>query len=786
VDEAVVELAAGLSRGMAVVALGGYGRGMLAPASDIDLMVLHAERRAERVRRDAERLFYPFWDAGLTLGHSVRTVDQSLQAAAERLDTTCALLDARLLWGEAALVEELRQRLVAWLDRDREGFLRRLDADAVSRHLRYPACTTHLEPDLKAGAGGLRDLHSVDWGGRALGSSRSELVERGLLRLREAEALDQAEELLFRLRSALHLETGRAGDRLPRELQPALAEAFGFDATAGGQAADALMRHLFEHARTVDHVRESFFHRALAGGPTAAPGPSPETPEAVMAAFADAARGAPLSAAGLDAIEDAELGDPPWAWTPGMLGSFLRILAAGDGGRSALETMDRLGVLTHSLPEWEAVRCRPQRDPYHRFTVDVHLLHTAAAVGELLEEPGGDPVAAAAAASVEDRDALLLGALLHDIGKVGRGRHVQEGARIARGVLARMGVPGETRDPTLFLVSEHLLLSDTAVRRDLSDENLVMDVAARVGDVDRLAMLYLLTVADARSTGPHAWTPWRQALVRELVAKVQHVLERKEVGLDRAAVLEERVASVRALLLDEDPWRVEEYLGRLPRAYLLAVPPEMVVRHFDLVMPAVGAAEARTAAEPGDRPGTHEVTVVARDRPGLLAKVAGSLALAGLNILTARAFTTEDGVAIDLFTVEPAFAGEVEEERWRQVRTTLRKALVGRVSLEYRVREKRRHYPAPAADIPVKVSVDNDASDFATVVEVSAPDRIGLLFDLARTFHELELDVHLAKVATYGARVVDAFYVRDLYGQKVEDPEQVAEIERAVLARLSD
>jgi [protein-PII] uridylyltransferase len=231
---------------------------------------------------------------------------------------------------------------------------------------------------------------------------------------------------------------------------------------------------------------------------------------------------------------------------------------------------------------------------------------------------------------------------------------------------------------------------------------------------------------------------------------------------------------------------VEAYLERLPRAYLLAVSPETAVRHFDLVTPALASAEARTDAGPGDRPGTYEVTVVARDRPGLLAKVAGTLALAGLNILSARAFTTEDGVAIDLFTVEPAFQGDVDEERWRRMRTTLRKSLEGRISLEYRVREKRRHYRGPRTDIPVEVTVDNDASDFATVVEVSAPDRIGLLFDLARTFHELELDVHLAKVATYGARVVDAFYVRDLYGGKVEDREHVAEIERAVVARLSD
>jgi [protein-PII] uridylyltransferase len=750
-------------------------------------MVLHAERRPQRVRQAAERLFYPLWDARISLGHAVRTVDECLAGARERLDTACSLLDVRLLWGEASLVEDLRGRIHRLVSRDTPAFLRRLARDAADRHERHPACTTNLEPDLKGGAGGIRDLQSIDWGGRLFAPDRRGLAAAGLLRDREAVALDGAEEFLFRLRSALHLETGRAGDRVPRELQPALASAFGFDATEGLDAPDALMRHLFEHARAVEHVREAFFDRALAKERPEPEPARPRSPEEVVRAFAEGVHhGARLPAATLDAIEDADLGEPPYGWTDGTRDAFLEVLAAGIRGASALEAMDRLGLLSRFLPEWEAVRCRPQRDPYHRFTVDVHLLRTASTAAGLLEDPGDDPMATQAVGAVRDRQALLLGAFLHDIGKTGHGRHVEGGTRIAARALDRMAVGVDTREAALFLVSEHLLLSDTAVRRDLSDENLVVDVAARVRDVERLAMLYLLTTADARATGIHAWTPWRQALIRELVAKVEHVLERGEMGADRAEALEERLASIRALLRQEEPGLVEAYLKRLPRAYLLTVSPETAVRHFDLVTPPLASAEARTDANPGDRPGTYEVTVVARDRPGLLAKVAGSLALAGLNILAARAFTTEDGVAIDLFTVEPAFRGEVDEERWRRMRTTLRKSLEGRISLEYRVREKRRHYPGPSVDIPVEVTVDNEASDFATVVEVSAPDRIGLLFDLARTFHELELDVHLAKVGTYGARVVDAFYVRDLYGGKVEDPEHVREIERAVVARLSD
>jgi [protein-PII] uridylyltransferase len=784
VDEAVRSLAEGLPPSVAVVALGGFGRGLLTPGSDIDLMVLHRERRPSSVREAAERLFYPLWDVGFPLGHAVRTVEDCLAGARDRLDTACSLLDARLVSGDRALVEALEAGLRREVTRDPRGFVRRLAEDAERRHVGHASCTTDVEPDLKEGAGGLRDLHSIDWGGRAFASDPTGLVAVGLLREREVVALAEAEEFLIRLRSALHLETGRRSDRVHRELQPALAEAFGFHPVPGLEPADALMRALFEHGRHVAHIREAFVERATEAGDDAPAARTTWTPAEVMEAFAESAgqRRTPAPAT-LDAVQEALDPGPP-EWTDRVRSAFLAILREGAAGVRVLEAMDRIDVLSRFLPEWEPVRCRPQRDPYHRFSVDMHLLHATAGASELLRDAQDDPLVRRAVPLVPDRDALLLGAFLHDIGKVGRGRHVPEGVRIAGQVLDRMSVPPSTRDEVLFLVGEHLLLSDTAVRRDLSDENLVLDVASRVRDPGRLASLYLLTAADAEATGPHAWSPWRQALVRELVSKVEHVLERGGAGSGGPAELKRRLSALRDLLAGEDPGRVDAYLARLPRAYVLAVAPETAAAQIDLIDPPLGSAEVRTAAVVGERPGTHDVTIVAADRPGLLAKVAGALTLAGLNILAARAFTTEDGVAVDLFTVEPAFRGHVDEERWRAMRTALRKSLEGRISLEYRVREKRRHYPRPPADVPVEVEVDNQASDFATVVEVSAPDRIGLLFDLAGAFHELMLDVHLAKVATYGPRVVDAFYVRDLTGEKVRDPEQVDEIRRAVTARL--
>jgi [protein-PII] uridylyltransferase len=790
VDEAVRGLAEGLPASVGLVALGGYGRRVLSPGSDVDLMVLHSERRSDRIRSAAERVFYPFWDGGIPLGHAVRTVPECLAAARDRLDTACSLLDARLVWGDAESAGRLRRELRRVLRKDAPRFLARLRADAEGRHARHPPCTYSLEPELKEGAGGLRDLHAVGWTAEVLLGDGT--GQGGMLRARERAALDEAEEFLVRLRSALHLATGKRSDRLFLEHQPQLAQDFGFQASAGLVAEDALMRSLFEHARHVQHIGELVAdratHRAGVEPPSHITADPPASAEDVMVAFARAAvRGGTLAPESLDAIDAADLGGGPFHWTERTRRCFLDILAAGDAGERVLEAMDRAGLLTRFLPAWGAVRCRPQRDPYHRFTVDVHLLRTAAETARILAGgPSADPVLSAAANAVTDRDALLLGAFLHDIGKTGLGRHVEMGARVAAEALDHMGVAGGTRERVLFLVEDHLLLSDTATRRDLADENLVMDVAARVHDPERLAMMTVLTTADAEATGPHARTPWRVALIRELVGKVQHVLERREMGPDRAALLGERIDAIRARLRGEPMGEIEGYLARLPRPYLLAVTPEAAAAHYRLVAPALGTAEVRTLAGPGERAGTYSVAVVAADRPGLLAKIAGALALTGLNILSAQAFTTEDGVAIDLFVVETAFHGQADEERWRGFRQTLRRALEGRISLEYRVREKRQHYPRPKPRVPVEVKVLDDASDFYTVVEVSAGDRIGLLFDLARTFHELELDVHLAKVATFGTRVVDAFYVRDLFGRKVEHRDQAREIERAIVARLSD
>jgi [protein-PII] uridylyltransferase len=479
----------------------------------------------------------------------------------------------------------------------------------------------------------------------------------------------------------------------------------------------------------------------------------------------------------------------PVEWDGAVRAAFARLLRAGDRAADSLEVLDRLGILAAFVPGWADVRCRPQRDPYHRLTVDAHLTGALRAMGRLLAGIGSDEDAVQAEAvrhvseDAELRDAVLLGALVHDIGKNGEGGHVPVGVRIVGSILDRMGASERVRELVGFLVAQHLLLPDTATRRDLSDENLVLDVAAAIGTSERLAALYLLAKADAEATGPAAWTPWRRTLIRELVAKVQHVLDRGEMGIELAGELTVRSDRVRGLLEHEPAADVDRFLRRMPRSYFLTIEPDRVVRHYATIMPTVGANEVRAIHLEGARAGTYELLVVARDRSGLLSWIAGSLALAGVSILTAQVFTTDDGDAADLFEVEGVREPEVPERRWREFRGMLRRAVDGSVSLERRVDEKRRWYPAPSVPTPITIAVDNAASDFATVIEVGAPDRLGLLYDITRTFAEFDLDVHLAKVATYEGRVVDAFYVRDAIGRKlVDEPEEIA---RALRVRLT-
>jgi [protein-PII] uridylyltransferase len=776
---------AGAPGGVAVVAVGGYGRREQLPRSDVDLLILHDPSiDGGDLARSVDPLLYPLWDAGLQVGQAVRTPQGCTAIARTHLDALTSMLDRRWLAGDRALVEEMTHGVRAFVGEDPAAFVGRLRAAAAERRTRFGAVGHRIEPELKEGEGGLRDVASLRWLAAAVGP----LEEAGALRGPERAAVAEAAEFLTRVRSAVHLETGTRTDRLRRDLQPALAEAMGFVVGPGLAAEDALMRTVFDHGRQVAHVVRAAFARCASepGGDDGSVSIPRGDAAAVLRALADrAASGAVPAPALLDAIEAAGVDDPV-VWTEAVRAAFLRLIAAGDAGVEGLEILDRLGLLTRYLPAWSGVRARPQRDPYHRYAVDRHLTAALREVDRMLADAGedGDDLERDAVRRVTDPDAVRLGTLLHDVGKIGEGGHVDIGARIAADTLGEMGLPAPTRELASFMVAQHLLLPDTATRRDLTAEDLVLDVASRVGSPERLAALYLLAKADAIATGSSAWTPWRQALLRELVLKVQRAFERGDVGEALAERLAERTGRVRSLLPGAADDALDRFVLTMPRGYFLAIEPERVAAHYPVIAPPIGPDEVRVAAVPGARANTYELLVVAPDRPGLLSWIAGSLALGALSILTAQIFTTAEGTAVDVFEVEGAFEPEVPDGRWQEIRSTLAAAIEGRIALDRRVADKRARYPS-AEGVPVSVTVDNEASDFSTVIEVGAPDRIGLLHDITAALADLQLDVRVAKVATYADRVIDVFYVRDALGAKVTDPAQFAEIEATVQGRVN-
>ncbi len=723
---------AGDSTGLALVAVGGYGRGELCPGSDLDVVLVHQRRKD--VSRVAEAVWYPVWDQGVHLDHSVRTPKEVLSAAESDLKVALGLLDARLVVGDPDVFANLATRpLELWRTRARRWLP--LLADSLDRsHQTQGDLAFLLEPDLKEAHGGLRDLHALRCAGLAAPVLASVLGD---------PALERAAETLIRIRVELQRPGGRRLDRLLLQEQDRVARALGH------AEADALMAEVAEAGRAVAWASDDGWRRIRSwlkgprglesgadtplqagvvlrdGEVTLAPGASvAEDPPLVLRVAAVAAElGVPVSRACLDRLA-AEAAEPSDPWPDETRQGLISLLGSGHAALPVLEALDQKGILVTLIPEWAAVRNRPQRNAYHRYTVDRHLLETAANAASLVRR-------------VARPDLLLIGALLHDIGKGYPGDHTDAGIAVVEQLAPHMGFKAEDTATLVALVRHHLLLADTATRRDLDDPATIESVAGAVGDRATLELLAALTWADSLATGPAAWGPWKEGLVDRLVERV---------GRRLAGEHHEAATS----LLTEEHRRL------------------MAQRRLSLI------------------PDQNTVTLVAPDRPGLLALVAGVLALNGLNVRSAPAVSSEDGMAVEEFDVEPAFGGEPD---WDEVRADLEAAHQGRLALDARLVERDRTYAgrrrlASARPVEVKVLIDNDASLASTVVEVRAPDAWGVLYRIASALAGCQLDVVSARVSTLGSEVVDAFYVRDQEGSKVTDRATLDLVESAVLSRL--
>ena len=809
-----------------VVAVGGYGRVELCPGSDVDLLVLHDGLEPADLDAVARAVFHPLWDAGLKLGHAVRSTQQLVRDALEELDTATALLDGRVVAGDTERFEAGR---VALLDKlaGRRGWVQLLSDADEERRQKAGDAAEQLEPDVKNGAGGLRDVQSLRWVAAALtGEPTLEaLATEGHIGTTDAERLRAAEDELLALRVALHLTSGTSVDVLRFEHQQEVAQRIAeVDGSAEHDTAAhrALTRH-FLAARTIEHAHDRAWRR-IAGAmtrPWRRWRPAAEE-EAAGLAVVDGTiqlpddvepldEGVPArviralvagdhvldrhTATRLREVADAlAVGD---VWDGDLRDAVRELLWSGDALIRVTAELDDVDWLVALLPEWAPLRGRPRRNPYHLYSLDRHAVHAAAELGELVRS---EPWAKEALADVrtggdlseqEALDVLSLACLVHDAGKALGEPHSETGVPIAEAIGRRFGLTEPAVARLAWMVRQHLLLADVGTRRDISDPAEAHAVAEEVADRSRLASLWLLTAADSMATGPSAWTSWRAQLVRILVTKVSAVLDERDPATlhDGAAATAEAAADM-AEQMGATRAQVEAHLVQLPERYAAAVSPRAVVRHAMVADPAPQATEIRTRVTPGapmdDGQAFDELDVVAMDTPGLFAKVAGVLSLHGASVLEAHAHTRADGTAVDTFTV--VLPEHALPSWWVTVEGDLVEAVAGRIAVRARVARKRATEHRRLAKLPpveTQVATSQDAAGRATLVEVRTMDRVGVLYRIASALAELELDLVVAKVGTFGHEAHDVFTVRDASGGPL-DSDHCAELELAIRAALAE
>ena len=695
--------------GVALVALGGYGRAELCPSSDLDLMLIHKDR--DDIDSLADRLWYPLWDEGFRLGHSVRSVDQTLRLASTDLETATSLLNGRLIAGDSDLLQDLLARneeqwVAHGLDR-----LDELARNVRRRHLLSGEVAFLLEPDLKEGRGGLRDVHAINWAVRAG-------VE---VPVHDHERLAEAYEVLLEARVELHRLSRKRGDVLLLEDQESVAAAL------GDHDADVLMGRVASAARTVAYLSDETWRHLdresaeavsvelEVSGLTVTDSeilvlgdPSTDPLLVLYAAVQAMHSGLPLARESLRLFADRQV-DLPDPWPQGARDLFVELLKGGQRSIPVIESLDYFEVWTRLLPEWTPNRSRPQRNVYHRFTVDRHLLETVAEAARLTHR-------------VQRPDLLLVAALLHDVGKGYPGDHTEAGMGLIASIASRCGFPKEDVDLLSRLVENHLLLPDTATRRDLEDLQTIRTVAEKVETVEFLELLAALTEADSIATGPTAWGDWKAHLVETLTeATADFMSSDGSIRRRRRSFITEEIE---ALMAEE----------------------ETVVQ---------GSGDT--------------VTIVAHDQAGIFSRAAGALALRGLDVLQADAYSSDAGMAVSQFRV---VVPDTPVD-WDRVIDDVYQCLQGHLAIDARIAERARVYrrrtALAAKQVGTSVVFDVESATDATIIEVRTEDHIGVLYHLTRAIAEMGLDIRSAKIQTISNEVVDAFYVTGSDGPALGD-----------------
>ena len=688
---------------MAVVALGGYGRGELSLYSDVDLMLLHDVGDAAAAAAD---LFRPLWDAKLRVGHSVRTVREASDAARERFDTQTTLLTSRLVAGS----EDLFEQLMAAVTRvTRARPLRRYLVDA-ERNRRAEAPYRLMAVDIKTGRGGLRALQGFEWERR-----RQELI--GKFSTQHQREEEDALEVLLRVRNALHAVTGKAHDVFSPELREPVARWLGRDTfeTAGD---------LVAAMQSIDRLAERKWPEILEDRPAPA--------------------GRRVWSRGAAPKETVKNDSPP------TIDDLDRLLEAGERGRAIFDTLWEKGHLSDVLPEWDVVATLPQLEPFHQHPVAAHLWRTVAEMQAILSDTG--PLGTVGL-ELDDPGLLRLAAFLHDIGKGHGGEHAKVGAEIAATFAKRMEIDAGTTELLVGAVNHHLLLPLSATRRDLADPAVIDSVAAEVGSIELLRVLYLLTIADSRATGPSMWNDWKASLLRTLFLRCASRFGAEESVVTTGGATRQEVMARSGGATDE----MAAHLDAMPDDYLRSLSVEEVLWHVELVSDLAGVSNLGIrVGEPIDT-----VVVVGPSQPGFRRTVAAVFAANGVDVLEARLFGRSDGLVVDSFQVrDDRTGGMVPGERWDRVRVDVEAGLLGQLDTDDRVATRAAAYPMPEASRPrpsARISTDPATGDLVVVVKCS--DRIGRLAEILGVLDGCGLEIRLAKLDSREGEVIDTFHV---------------------------
>ncbi len=804
----------------AIVALGGYGRGEQCVWSDVDLLILFRKKVPRGAEELVQEMVYPLWDLGLDVGHATRSIQECLGTAAENIEVLTALLDARFVCGQSLLYTQLtadvRDKL---LKRRARKVIATLVQNNLERHLRQGDSSGLLEPNLKEGQGGLRDYHTMLWIARIKSGLRQprDLEYNGYLSHDEFRKLEASLRFTWEVRNRLHLLTGRKCDQLHFEHQTRLAREMKFKSTATQQEVERFLGRLHEAMEFVKQRllmflyeqghEPSLFRRRRRSRQSHVEGLAVEgerlgfnppeaivrNPDLLMRIFEESARlKVPLSSEASRLVgEFRHLVTRAYRQSPDVIRSFERILESPAAPFNVLNEMLRCGFLERFVPPFSQIVNRIQYDEYHLYPVDKHSLRVVQTIKRLdtPDDTFGDPLCAQLLGELRDKHLLYWAALLHDVGKGSAlSGHAEQGAVIARRYLHEVGYPPEAVDTVGFLVQEHLLLIKTATRRDITDEQTAIQCARRVRDVNRLKMLYLLTVGDCIATGPKAWHAWTATLLKSFFLRVLRTLERGELATDEAvSAVESKRREVLSRPAEGRLAETREALFQVmsPR-YLLYTPAADIIAHMDLFL-TLGDARFVWRVEAPPHTDVRTVTICAKDAPGIFSKIAGTFTLNGIDILAARVYTWRNNIALDIFQVKPPADRVFEAERWQRAEADLGAVLAGSLDLAAELREKIAGHrtAAPRAAVrPQKVVIDNDSSDFFTIVEVYTHDFPGLLYLVTDALFRSGLDVWVARIATQIDQVVDIFYVRDVDGNKVDTPELEAAIRDSVLEAL--